>query len=138
MTADSQWEMQQAVYAALRADASLQSLISNPVRVYDSTAPQDSDFPYLVIGLGTGDDFDTKNTDGMDATFEIHTWSQQDGFSETKQIMAAVVDALDNVALSVTGHTLALLRFVGSNTLLDPDAETRHGVQRFRAVTEIC
>ena len=47
MTADSQWSMQQAVYTALRADATLQSLISNPVRVLDH-APQDSEFPYLL------------------------------------------------------------------------------------------
>jgi len=136
MTADSQWVMQQAIYTALRADATLQSLVSNPVRVFDHT-PQDSELPYIVIGEGTASDFDTKDTDGMDQSLTIHTWSDYRGLSETKQIMGAVVDALDKAALSVTGHTLALLRFVGSNTLLDPDGLTRHGVQNFRAVTEI-
>ena len=135
MTADSQWSMQQAVYTALRADATLKTLISDPVRVLDH-APQDSDFPYLVIGEATGVDFDTKDTDGMDQTLMIHTWSRYRGLSETKQIMSAVLDALDKVALAVSGHTLALLRFEFSDTFLDPDGLTRHGVQRFRAMTE--
>ena len=47
-----------------------------------------------------------------------------------------MVDALDRQALSLTGHNLVLLRFEFSQAMLDPDGLTRHGVQRFRALTQ--
>lgn len=145
MTADSQWPLQQAVYSTLRADASLQSLTgANPARVYDYV-PQftwdDNDgsgnpLPYVVLGEGSATDWDTKTEDGMEQTFLIHTWSRYWGWSQAKQIMGAVVDALDQQALSVTGHDLVLLRFEFSDLFLDDDGKTHHGVQRFRAMTE--
>ncbi len=132
MTADSQWPLQVALRAALVADAALDGLIAG--RVYDHV-PQDSVFPYLVIGDTTTRDFDTKTEDGMEHTLTIHTWSRYRGLSETKAIMAATVDALEGQGLTVTGHRLTLLRFEFSATFLDPDGLTRHGVQRFRALT---
>ena len=134
MTADSQWVLQQAIYAALRADATLQSLISNPVRVFDHVE-QESVFPYIVIGETAAVEFDTKDVDGMDQNVTIHTWSQYSGFSEAKQIMSAIVDALDDVVLEVTGHAVPLLRLIFSDTFRDDDGRTHHGVQRFRVVT---
>ena len=49
MTADSQWPLQQALHAALTGDAALQAFLGTPARVFDQV-PQDSAFPYLVIG----------------------------------------------------------------------------------------
>ena len=135
MTADSQWPLQQALHAALAGDASLQALLGNPARVFDRVA-QDSAFPYLVIGEDTTGPFDTKTEDGMEHRLTIHTWSRYRGLKETKQIMAAVTAALDGQSLSVTGHTLVLLRQEFGATFLDPDGLTRHGVQRFRALTQ--
>ncbi|MFQ6016774.1 MAG: DUF3168 domain-containing protein [Kiloniellaceae bacterium] len=135
MSADSQWPLQQAVYTALAGDAALLGLIGNPARVFDH-APQDSAFPYVVIGEATSGAFDTKTEDGMEQALTIHTWSRYRGLKETKQIMAAVLDALDQQALTVPGHELILLRFTFGATFLDPDGLTRHGVQRFRAVTQ--
>ena len=135
MTADSQWPLQQAVYATLTDDAALQALIGNPARVFDHV-PQDSAFPYVVVGEATSGPFDTKTEDGLEQTLTIHTWSRYRGLKETKDIMAAVMGALDDQALAVNGHDLVLLRFTFGATFLDPDGLTRHGVQRFRAVTQ--
>ena len=135
MTADSQWALQQAVFTALSGDSAVQALVGNPARVYDHV-PQDTTFPYVAMGEVAAADWDTKSEDGMDQTFMVHTWSRYRGMSEAKRIMGAVVDALDKVALSVTGHDLVQLRFEFSDTFLDEDGLTRHGVQRFRALTE--
>lgn len=135
MTADAQWAVQQAVYSALTSDTTLQALLGNPPRVYDHV-PQDTAFPYVVIGQATTRSFDTKTEDGMEQTLTVHTWSRYRGIKETKQIMGAIVDALDQQSLSLTGHTLIQLRFEFSDTFLDEDGLTHHGVQRFRAVTE--
>ena len=135
MSSDSQWPLQQAVYGALTGDAAVQALLGNPARVFDHV-PQDSAFPYVVVGEATSGPFDTKTEDGLDQTLTIHTWSRYRGLKETKEIMAAVADALDDQALAVSGHDLVLLRLTFGATVLDPDGLTRHGVQRFRAVTQ--
>ena len=95
-----------------------------------------------MIGEETLRPFDTKTEDGAEATMTIHVWDSPDadadavGFSLTKRIMSAIVDALDQVLLTVTGHTVVLLRFEFSDTFRDPDGLTVHGVQRFRALTQ--
>ena len=149
MTADALWPLQQAVYTALRADATLKTLTgTTPARVYDHVPsdvwPADGETtnaaafkPYVVVGDDTAGPFDTMTEDGAESILTIHTWSRYRGRKETKQIMSAVTDALDDVSLSVTGHTLVLLLFEFSSTFLDPDGLTRHGVQRFRALTQV-
>lgn len=137
MTADSQWPVQQAVYDAIRADATLRTLISNPVRVYSMQAPQETDYPYITIGDGNGSSFDTKTTDGMELVFNVHTWSRYRGAKQALEIMGAINDAIDEQSLTIAGHSLIVLRFDASvGPMLDPDGHTLHGVQRFRVITE--
>ena len=142
MTADSSWPLQQSVDTALRADATLIALLADGADgIYDGV-PQDSVFPYVVIGDDTVRPFDTMTEDGAEVTLTIHTWDSPDadgdpvGAKITKQIMAAIENALDQASISVTGHTLTLLRHEFSQVLNDPDGLTRHGVQRFRALTQ--
>ena len=135
MSADSQWPVQQAVYSALTGDPTIQGMLGNPARVFDHV-PQGSDFPYLVIGDSQATPFDTKTESGLDQRLTLHTWSRYRGLKQTKEIMAAVVDALDGQGLAVSGHALVLLRFEFATTIVDDDGLTRHGVQRFRALTQ--
>jgi Protein of unknown function (DUF3168) len=135
VSADSQWPLQQAVHAALSGDASLQGLLAAPARVFDHV-PAETVFPYLVLGEATSAPFDAKTEDGMAQTLTVHTWSRYRGLKETKEIMAAVAAVLDDRSLSVAGHALVLLRFDFGATFLDSDGLTRHGVQRFRALTQ--
>ncbi len=109
MTADSHWPLQQALHAALAGDAGLQAFLGTPARVFDQV-PQDSAFPYLVIGEDTSGPFDTKTEDGMEHRLTIHTWSRYRGLKETKQIIAAVTAALDGAGLSVIGDDVLLIR----------------------------
>lgn len=136
MSADSQWALQQAVYSALTGDSALQGLLGNPARVFDHV-PQGSVFPYLVIGEVSATPFDTKTEAGLDQRLTIHTWSRYRGRKETKDIMAAVLAVLDGQSLAVSGHTLVLLRFEFATTIVDDDGLTRHGVQRFGALTQL-
>lgn len=136
MSADSQWPVQQAVYGALIGDAAVQGLLGNPARVFDHV-PQGSAFPYLVIGAVSATPFDTKTEAGLDQSLTVHTWSRYRGLKETKDVMAAVLAVLDGQSLAVAGHTLVLLRFEFATTVVDDDGLTRHGVQRFRALTQL-
>ena len=136
MTADSQLAVQAAILTTLQGAGSLTMLLAGGASSIFDHVPQDSAYPYVVIGEATARDFDCKSSDGMEQTLTIHTWSRYRGLRETKQIMAAIVEALDQEALTITGHNLVLLRFEFSATFLDPDGLTRHGVQRFRAITQ--
>lgn len=138
MTVDFQWNLQTGVYDALTGSGTLQSLISNPVRVFDHT-PQDSAFPYLVIGEATTAPFDVKDADGQDNFFMVHTWSRYRGTKELKEIMAAVITALDCVDLSglIIGVENPLTRFEFSDIDFEQDGLTQHGFQRFRAIYQL-
>ncbi len=143
MTAESAWPLQQAVDTALRADATLIALLADGADgIYDGT-PQDSLFPYVVIGNNATRPNDTMTEDGAEVIMMIHTWDSPDdaaaavGSSLTQRIMSAITDALDQATLTVTDHTLILLRFEFSEVLHDPDSLTIHGVQRFRALTQV-
>lgn len=136
MTADSQLAVQGAILSSLQGATGLTGLLASGATSIFDHVPQSSAYPYVVIGETTARDFDCKSSDGMEQTLTIHTWSRYRGLKETKQIMAQIVETLDQAALGVTGHTLVLLRFEFSATFLDPDGLTRHGVQRFRAITQ--
>ena len=133
MARDSQFAVQDAIHDTLKADAGVIALVST--RVYDHV-PQNEVFPYIALGEATGDQFDDKAKGGMSQVITIHTWSRYRGSKETKQIMGAVVAALDRANLSVTGHDLAWIRFTFSDLFIDPDGFTRHGVQNFEVVTQ--
>lgn len=136
MTADSQLVVQAALVAALKAFAPLTALLSDGAgSVYDHV-PEDAGFPFLSVGESVARPFDDKSAGGMDQQVAIHSWSRQRGLKEVKTIMAAVVEALDRQELSLAGHSLIDISFQFSDSLLDPDGLTRHGIQRFRVVTQ--
>ena len=136
MTADSQEAMQAALLSALRGDGEFTaSLAEGADSVLDHVAAG-SAYPYVVIGEARTAGFDCKTEDGMEQQLTLHTWSRYQGMLEAKRIMAAIVAALDRASLDLAGHRLVLLRFEFSEVLLDPDGITRHGVQRFRALTQ--
>lgn len=132
MATGSEWALQQAIYSALTGASAVTALVST--RIYDHI-PQDSVLPYLVIGDATTLPADTKTTDGAEHTVTIHAWDDVHRGSKTiKQIMDAVVGALDHVTLTVTGFTFVQSNLEFSNTFTDADGLTRHGVQRFRVL----
>lgn len=119
--------LHKAVFDKLTAD------LATPV--YDHVPPNAS-FPYVVIGEDTHVPFDTDDSLGSESTITIHVWSRYRGKKEAKQIQGEVYDALTRQELTVEDHDLVTIEFEYSDVVLDPDGQTRHGVQRFRAVVE--
>lgn len=120
-------EIQQAVFDRLASDSSL--------TVYDHV-PEDAAFPYVVIGEDTHVPFDTDDSLGAESTVTIHVWSRYRGKKEAKEIQGIIYDALTRQELTIDGYDLITIEFEYSDVLLDPDGITRHGVQRFRFLTE--
>ncbi|HEX3810020.1 MAG TPA: DUF3168 domain-containing protein [Rhizomicrobium sp.] len=127
------WALQTAIFAALSTDATLQSLVAS--RVFDAVPPLPT-FPYIVVGDGSETNWDTATEAGSEHQLEIHIWSRANGHKQTKAIADAVRAALDNTALTLTGHTLIDLRYLDADFARETDGETRRATLRFRAVTE--
>ena len=131
MSADSSWELQQAIYTVLTGDATLMALITG---VHDHV-PQGAAFPYVTIGESTARDWSAVGVSGIESTLIVHVRSRKRGHKEVKQILAEIHRILHDVDLTVPGHVLVWLRFVFARTTRDPDGATHHGLSRFRALT---
>lgn len=130
--------VQDAVLDALSSDPAVSGLV---VGVYDSV-PQvpDSgaalDFPYIAVGEDTAQEWDTDTEVGGDFTITIHSWSRHRGRAEIKQIQGAVYAALHRATLAVAGYAFVSCDFQQSDSIVDTDEITRHGVQTFRVLID--
>ncbi len=125
------WPLQQAVFTALNGNVS--GIDSANVSVYDDV-PENTVYPYVVIGEETAANNGTKDLDGIEHTLTLHVWSQYRGRREIKEIMQSVYQLLHDAAITVSGASLVNIRQEFNNTLMENDGITRHGVMRFRAV----
>lgn len=121
-----QEEIQAAIYAKVAA-------IGYPT--FDHV-PQESAFPYIVIGDDTSIPWDTDNSLGSETTCTIHVWSRHRGRKEVKEIFRALYEALHRAELSIVGGALVECLSEFEESFLDPDGLTRHGVIRFRLIVD--
>jgi len=121
--------LQQAIYTELSGYAPL------PAPVYDDV-PQDGSFPYVVIGDDSFADWSTDTELGATSVLTVHTWSRLRGRKETKELQGHIETALNRATLSATGYNFVSLDLLSSESFLDSDGLTRHGVQTFNAIIE--
>ena len=98
--------------------------------------PQETTFPYIVIGDDTSIPWDTDDSIGSETTCTIHIWSRHRGRKEVKEIMRTVYEALHRQELSIVGGSLVECSAEFAESFLDPDGLTRHGVIRFRLTVD--
>lgn len=131
-------EIQTAIYDALTGDSTLMAAVTG---VYDGVPqPTDggagTDFPYVTIGETQHQEWDTDTELGADATVTIHVWSRYRGRKEVKDIQAIIYGLLHRANLAITGYNLVGIDWIQSDTFMDADGLTRHGVQTFRITIE--
>ena len=122
--------MQEEIQAAIFAQV---SSIGYPV--FDHV-PQDTEFPYIVIGDDTSIPWDTDDSIGSETTCTIHVWSRHRGRKEVKEIMRTIYEALHRQELSIIGGSLVECQAELQESFMDPDGLTRHGVIRFRLTVD--
>lgn len=131
---DSQWAVQVGVRSALVGNNTFTALVGT--RVYDHV-PNQATFPYVTIGESTALPFDTKTHTGLDQTLTIHAWSRDyRGRKNVEDILNASYGVLHRGTLSVSGHTFIDCQLEFSETFVDPDGQTFHGVARYRVTTQ--
>lgn len=136
MPKDSTWEVQAAVHTRLREATGLTSLLAAGAESVLDHVPPDTAFPYIVLGDISARPHDTQAGFGRDILLTVYTYSRKSGMKETKEIMAAVFDALHDGGFSVANHDLILCREVSLTAALENDGATRRGAQQFQIITE--
>lgn len=123
-----------AIHDALAADAPLTSVLGGP-KIYDEV-PGSASFPYVTLGEARVSDFSTASEAGEEHQLTLHAWSRQGGHREAHVIAGALLQALDDAPLTLTGHRLVNLRFAVADVRREADGRTYRAAVRFRAVTE--
>lgn len=130
--------LQNGVYDALNADATLGALIAgiydNPLQVADSADA--SEYPYITVGSANHREWDTDTETGIVANLFIHTWSRARHHIECKEIQDRVYNVLHRGTISISGFSLVGIDQVQQDAQRDPDGITIHGVQEFRIIYE--
>ena len=133
-----EYAIQDCIADTLKSDSPLMAMVQG---VYDSVpqandAGSGSSFPYVTIGEDTHVEWDTDTELGADVTITIHTWSRYRGRKEVKNIQGRIYEILHRANLSVSGYHLVGIDWLQSESFMDTDGLTRHGVQTFRITIE--
>lgn len=132
MTYAVSYGLQAAVFGVLASDAAVGALVGS--NVFD--APPSGSIPggYIVIGDEVVKDRSSKSHRGALHELAIHVVSDAAGFSQSKQVAAAVCDALLNANLvPVRGRVLSF-DFLSARAVRDDFPDQRHIILRFRSI----
>lgn len=137
MTYALSWPLQEAVHAALSADAGVSGLATGGIH----DAPPHADRPggsepYVTIGEEIVRPFDTADSHGGRYDFTVTVHSGAEGFARAKAIAAAVCDALIDAPLALSRGHLVALRFLQAQARRGRSPARRSVALRFRAVIE--
>lgn len=127
---DARLLLQKAIYARLTGDAPLMAKITG---VFDFV-PDNQTYPFLQIGEVDFGPFDTQTFDGFEGVITINLWHRPGsrGRAALHDIQNDVYNLLHKWIPSISGFTVVSMRYDFSNIIVDPDAVTYHGVQRFK------
>jgi Protein of unknown function (DUF3168) len=121
--ADSSRVLQDAIYTVLKNGLT--------IPVYDDVKVNTT-FPYVTIGEDTAVDDSSKVDSNQEFTVNIHVWSRERGRWQAKQIISDIDDLLHEQPLYLTSGSVCSVHRDSSQTFLDPDGLTIHGVVIFK------
>ncbi len=104
-------------------------------KIYDE-APRGVEPPYLLLGDVQMRDWSATLSRGAEHFLTLNVLSSAHGVREALDIAQLLIDALDEVPLSLQGHALIDLRFLALETKRTQDGRFARASLRFRATTE--
>tara|TARA_R110002110_G_scaffold415850_1_gene657961 strand:+ start:7764 stop:8168 length:405 start_codon:yes stop_codon:yes gene_type:complete len=125
--------VQTEIYSILANDAGLNAVVTG---VYDSVPQVSSTFPYVTIGEDIFTDMSTDTELINLVSITIHVWSRHSGRSETKRIQGLIYGLLNRANITNASYKFININQVTSQTQMDSDGETRHGIQTFNLILE--
>ncbi|MBB6299906.1 DUF3168 domain-containing protein [Rhizobium leucaenae] len=126
-------ELQAAMVARLKADATLTTLVQG--RVYDQP-PDPAAFPYVTLGEAQFIRDDATCISAGAVYLTLHAWSRAVGFPEAKRVADAVAESLHLAPLTLATNRLISINHRQNRAFRDPDGLTSHVVIELVAYVE--
>tara|TARA_R100001510_G_C7449952_1_gene75296 strand:- start:74 stop:481 length:408 start_codon:yes stop_codon:yes gene_type:complete len=120
------FDLQTILYSTLNGDSTLDGIVGNN-RIFDNV-PQDTDYPYVVIGNINVINRGTKSLDGNEYNVDIDVWSTYRGKKEISEAMERIYELLHDTTYTVSGANMVISQVRNTITLVENDGITRHGV----------
>lgn len=98
-------------------------------KVYDQTAPQGKEMPYIILGDVSMSGDDSRGSVAYVSNIDIHVWSNEENRMEVGRIQEQIRRSLHTD--KVIGDGVNGIHQVLSIVQIDPDGITRHGVQQY-------
>lgn len=127
------WEVQKALYSALKADVTFMGLVGN--KIYDEP-PTNTDYPYVVISdtIEVSDNDLSHNGYETSVIFNIYTKPAGLGFYQAKKILERMNYILNMKKFALTGFTMLICRF--DNMITERDSDIRIITARYMVLTD--
>jgi Protein of unknown function (DUF3168) len=126
---DPSLELQAALIGNLKSDPDVQAVVGN--RVY-YLVPMNPTLPYISLGDNQVLPDKADCIDGVELFWQIDGWTTSHEQPEEKAISKAVVAALDDQPLAISGYDAVVVEIDRIDYLRDPDGITRHVAISFR------
>ena len=123
-----------AIRDRLVADAALTARLGGP-KIFDET-PRQAETPYVTFGEAAARDWSGDESAGHQHALSLQVWSREAGDLEALEIAALIHDALDDAALTLSGHRLILLRVTAQEAARPGRDALRRVALRLSALTE--
>ena len=120
------FDLQSIIYSTLNGDSTLDGIVGNN-KIFDNV-PQDTSYPYVVIGNISVNNIGTKSLDGNDYSVDIDVWSQYRGKKQISEAMERIYNLFHDATFSVSGADMVTSQVRNTITLVENDGITRHGV----------
>jgi len=120
------FDLQTILYSTLNGDSTLDVIVGNN-KIFDNV-PQDTSYPYVVIGNINVINRGTKNLDGNEYNIDIDVWSEYRGKKEISNAMERIYELLHDTTYSVSGADMVVSQVRNTITLVENNGITRHGV----------
>lgn len=131
---DPAFALQDAMKARLTAHAPLTALLGG-AHIFDEV-PRGEQLPHVVFAQIETRDWSVADQKAHEHFVSIEVKSNSRSRKAAQAMASEIEAALDNVALTLVGHTLINLRLIFWSVSRAKTSDTFNGVLRFRAATE--
>ena len=128
-------ELVDAVLSALRSDETIQSVLGNPVRLFDDETRQPN-YPYAVLERHESTDSSSSNHLSLEHQLQFATYSRHGGLREAKAILGILKHAVEHLSLSLTHQRIVLTIPTYSDVMRTQNQTVFRGLLRVRIHTE--
>lgn len=131
MTNPSNSEILTKIVSRLTGDTALMAAVSN--KVYNHV-PQDTTTPFIRVRWDGVQEWDTKTSNGFDGHISVDIWTDHRGDKVALQLADMVYALYHNAEFLLTAGQSLLVRYILSDSFIEPDGLTHHTIMRFKHI----